>query len=117
MRWTVRVIQKCAVADQLSVKPSVVGMVDLFGHQAVEPRAGLSRGTAGIDRERGIGSKACTRRCGTKEDGERVFHDMAKVTCPNIDWRRQSSAPFGSMKRRHISGKGLSLDTTRFRAQ
>ena len=47
-----RIVQKRAVLDELRVQASVVGVVDLFGHQAVEERTDFSRRRVRVDRNR-----------------------------------------------------------------
>ena len=51
------IIEKGAVANQFGVKSAIVGMVDFFGHQAVELRADFSGGMSRVHRDGGIGGE------------------------------------------------------------
>jgi hypothetical protein len=59
-----------AVADQLRVETAIVGVVDFFGHQAIEHGANVSGNLIGFDLEdHGVGALAvqngqCTRQQG-----------------------------------------------------
>ena len=60
-----------AVVDELGVEAAVVGVVDLFGHEAVEGGADFGDGLGGVDGEGGGAlSDSSERCCGEEKNGE-----------------------------------------------
>ena len=94
-----------AIADEFGVEAAIVGMIDLFGHDAVEGRAYSSDGLGGVDGKRGrVLSNGCEGRQPKKQERETedtharqsLFGSLRTLTSPAF------ANPIGTVVRRQV---------------